>query len=110
MCMGSIMANAQYKPTQSDIGKDCTTENGKLGTWKNVHVEDGTSNSSSREAGVNGSASLQIGTKNNNVGGSIGGSYSNSKSNSSSEKISYDDIRCVEDKNANLPQRSPVRW
>ena len=110
VCMGTFVTYAQYKPTQADVGKDCTTQNGKLGTWKNVHVEDGASNSSSRGSQEGGSLSGKFGTEGTNVGLSINSSQSRSRSSSSSEKISYDDIRCVEDKNATLPQQSPVRW
>lgn len=106
----SFVINAQYKPTQKDVGKDCTTQNGKLGTWKNVRVEDGSNNSRSNSSGSSSSAS--IGGEYGGFNGSVSGSSSSSKSSSSgsSEKITYDDIRCVEDKNATLPQQSPVRW
>ena len=110
VCMGTFVVCAQYKPTQADVGRDCTTQDGKLGTWKNVRVEDGASNSSSRGSQGGASLSGKFGTKDNNVGLSGNYSQSQSRSSSSSEKISYDDIRCVEDKNANLPQQSPVRW
>lgn len=103
-------AQYQYRPTQKDVGKDCTTQDGKLGTWKNVRVEDGTSNQNSNSYSSSGSASGKA--KYGGFEGSISGSSSSSRSSSSSssEKISYDDIRCVEDKNATLPQQSPVRW
>ena len=104
-------ASAQYKPTQKDVGNDCTTHDGKLGTWKNVRVEDNRTDGYGRNSTTSGSIGGSIGSK--DVGSiSASGSHSstNSQSSSTSEKISYDDIRCVEDKNANLPQRSPVRW
>lgn len=107
---GVMFASAQYKPTQSDVGRDCTTQDGKLGTWKNVRVEDGASSSSSRGDEHSGNASIKIGTSDFNVGGGYGYSTSSSSSSSSSERISYDDIRCVEDKNATLPQQTPIRW
>ncbi len=111
VCM-SVYANA-YKPTQNDIGEDCTTENGKLGTWKNVRVEEEYNNSNSRGTSESGSITIggRFGTRDSYVEGNISGSGSSSNSSTSgkSEKIIYDDIRCIEDKNANLPKQSPVR-
>lgn len=117
-----LTASAQYKPTQKDLGKDCTTQNGKLGTWKNVTVREQVSNnntntnnsSSSYNTGI--SAGANAGTK--SAGVNIGGSYNSSNSNGSTRSNSstttttreYKDIQCVEDKNAKLPQQSPVRW
>lgn len=104
-------ANAQYKPTQKDVGNDCTTHDGKLGTWKNVRVEDGRSDGYGNSNTTSGSISGSVGSKDmGNVSGSVSHSNSNSRNSSASEKVSYDDIRCIEDKNATLPQRSPVRW
>ncbi len=42
------IANAQYKPTEKDLGKDCPTENGKLGTWKNFTVTEKQDNTNSK--------------------------------------------------------------
>lgn len=108
----NVCANAQSKkPTKEDIGKDCVTEDSKLGTWKEVTVTEhsGSKSSESSNWGVNGG--LSVGVK-NAAEVSVGGSYGESKSRerSSDESITYQDIRCVEDKNANLPQMSPVRW
>lgn len=110
VCGFTLSAHAQYKPTQKDVGKDCTTQDGKLGTWKNVRVEDGASNQDVRSNSSSNSVSAggNYGVANGNVSGSSSSSRSNTSS--SSEKITYDDIRCVEDKNATLPQQSPVRW
>lgn len=120
--MSCTVLYAQYKPTQSDVGKDCTTQNGKLGTWKNVTVTEsgsGTSsavinNTSTNSIGVNGNVGVSV--KGADVG--VGGNYehsrttgtSNSSSTTTTQSITYDDIRCVEDKNATLPQQSPRRW
>lgn|GEM_PF-4020541 len=106
----AIDANAQYKPTAEDIGKDCTTQNGKLGTWKEVNVKDSRENnySNSNSNSFSGSASASIGSA--SIGGNASHSRSNSQGNSRGEEISYKDIRCVEDKNATLPQQTPVRW
>ena len=115
-------ASAQLKPTQRDVGNDCVTEEGKLGTFKNVHVEETVnskyenSNTTSRsiEGGVGVEAGAGIGSDKTSASGRISASdaKSSNTSNSSgkSEKISYDDMRCVEDKNANIPQMTPVRW
>lgn len=121
-----VSVNAQYKPTKSDIGKDCTTEKGKLGTWKEVQVietvsgskNNSTSNSRSHNFGVGGNVGGEV--KSAGVSGSVGGNanygYSNSKGTSNSSSTTntvtrnYSDIQCVEDQNAKLPQRSPVRW
>lgn len=110
MVCGLALSAHAHKPTQKDVGEDCVTQEGKLGTWKNVRVEEWSStettksNSSSSSATAGGNFGV--------VTGNTSGSSSSSKSNSSgsSEKITYDDIRCVEDKNATLPQQSPVRW
>ena len=116
------IANAQYKPTEKDLGKDCPTENGKLGTWKNVTVtekQDNTNSnnySSSNTSSVSASANISVGTKKTNVGASVtvgtsstvGGSKTSSTTSGTTR--TYNDIQCVEDKNANLPQYTPVRW
>lgn len=101
---------AQYKPTKADIGKDCSAQGGKLGTWKEVTVEERSGNSSSFS--TNSSGSMSVGADAKVVKGKVSGSVSAGKSSSSdtSETIRYNDIRCVEDKNANLPQQTPVRW
>lgn len=105
------LANAQYRPTQKDVGNDCTTQDGKLGTWKNVRVEDGRSDGYGNSSTTSGSINGSVGSNNiANISGSVSQSNSNSNNSSASEKVSYDDIRCIEDKNATLPQRSPVRW
>jgi len=124
--MTSLTAFAQYKPTEKDLGKDCATESGKLGTWKQVTVTETTSSSNTRgnsnsngntgTVGVNASASA--GTKTNKVEVGASASYQNSSTNTSSNSNSrsttttrtYQDIQCVEDKNANNPQMTPVRW
>ncbi len=107
----TLNASAQYRPTQKDVGNDCTTHDGKLGTWKNVRVEDSKSDGYGNSNTTSGSMGGSVGNKDiGNVSGSVSQSNSNSRNSSESEKVSYDDIRCVEDKNATLPQRSPVRW
>lgn len=118
----SMAAFAQYKPTEKDLGKDCATENGKLGTWKQVNVTErsensnsrGNSNSTSNTGSVGVSAKAKVGI--GEVGASASyqntntNSQSNTKSTSTSTTRSYQDIQCVEDKNANLPQMTPIRW
>ena len=42
LCISEV--EAQYRPTQKDVGKDCTTENGKLGVWRKVKVEESVGN------------------------------------------------------------------
>lgn len=103
-------AKAQYKPTKKDIGKDCTTQEGKLGTWKNVRVEDGSAKNQGESRTNAGTIKGSVGVKAGSASGSYSHSGTNSRGTQKSEKISYEDIRCVEDKNATLPQRSPVRW
>ena len=103
----TVEARAQYRPTQKDVGDDCTTQDGKLGTWKNVRVEDVVGNEYENSNTTSGSGGVNISGV---ASGSISTSDTNSRNTSNSEKISYDDIRCVEDKNATLPQRKPVRW
>lgn len=106
----SICANAQYKPTEDDLGKDCTTENGKLGTWKEVTVTDRTGDRNQGTSNWDSYGEGQAGYNDSHV--RVGGSYGESKTreNSKEESITYEDIRCVEDKNANLPQQTPIRW
>ncbi len=109
---------AQYEPKKSDIGKDCATENGKLGKWKEVTVtekiEGSTNRSTSTSNTINGGLNGNIGTKSVGVSGSVGVSNSSGTNNSSSttntSSRTYKDIQCIEDKNANLPQRTPIRW
>lgn len=114
----STSAFAQYKVTSKDVGNDCLTEDGKLGTYKQVTVTErvdrtsssGNSSSTSSNGNVGVNASVA------GVGGSAsyGNSRSNSSSNSSSQTTTttrtYEDVQCVEDKNANAPQMTPVRW
>lgn len=116
------IANAQYKPTEKDLGKDCATSNGKLGTWKEVTVTEKQDNTNSRNysnsntSSVSGSANVSVGTKKNNVGASVTAGTSSTaagsktSSTTSGTERTYKDIQCVEDKNANLPQYTPVRW
>lgn len=108
----AINISAQYKPTQNDLGKDCTTQDGKLGTWKQVRVEDGGSHSYEQKNSFTGQGGMNLGGQKSPVNGgvSLSTTDSNSRSSSKSEKVTYEDIRCVEDKNATLPQQSPVRW
>lgn len=117
-----LTVNAQYNPTKKDIGKDCTTEQGKLGTWKEVTVTEtysnksgnSSNNSSTHNVGVSGQASGTYKVVELSVGGNYGYSNSNgstqSKSTENTTTRTYNDIQCVEDKNAKLPQQSPVRW
>lgn len=125
--MSSLTAFAQYKPTEKDLGNDCATENGKLGTWKKVTVTEtsgnsnstGVSNSNSNTGtvGVNAKAGVGVG-KSTKVEVGANASYQNSNSKTTSNNNTqstttsrtYDDIQCVEDKNANNPQMTPVRW
>lgn len=108
------VAYGQYKPTQKDLGNDCMTENQKLGTWKEVTVRDDGSNSRTTNSSNTYGASVggEYKAVNASVNGSANYSHSNGNSNtySSGTSIEYKDIRCVEDKNANLPQQTPVRW
>lgn len=124
--MSSLTAFAQYKPTEKDLGKDCATENGKLGTYKQVTITEtrtntnstGNSYSNSNSGSVTGNASVSAGTKTNNaqvgVSTSVQNSNSNSRSNTNAQSTTttrtYNDIQCVEDKNANNPQMTPIRW
>lgn len=124
--MSSLTAFAQYKPTEKDLGKDCATETGKLGTWKQVTVTEtstGTNartnaNSNANTGTVGVSANASAGTKTTKVEVGANASYQNSKTNTTSNTSSqststtrtYQDIQCVEDKNANNPQMTPVRW
>lgn len=116
------IAYSQYKPTQADVGKDCRTENQKLGTWQNVRVTETYSNGNtqSNTSSYGHSSQVQaggsVGSSKAGASVSVGGSSSNSNSygnsNTSSRSVSrsYDAIECVEDRNANLPQQTPVRW
>lgn len=116
------IANAQYKPTEKDLGKDCATSNGKLGTWKEVTVTEKQGNansgtySNSNTSSLSATTNASVGTKTNNVGvGVTTGTSSTATGSKTSSKSSgtertYKDIQCVEDKNANLPQYTPVRW
>ncbi len=109
LCISKV--KAQYRPTQKDVGKDCTTENGELGVWRNVKVEKTVGNSYGNTNSTSGSAGGSLGNSNiGSVSGSVSHTDSNTRGSSNSEKLTYDDIRCVEDENAKLPQRSPVRW
>lgn len=124
--ISSIAAFAQYKPTEKNLGNDCTTENGKIGTWKSVTITEkyentnsrGNANSNSNTGTVGVSTNASVGTKTNNVNVGANASYQNSNTNTSSNSRSqststtrtYQDIQCIEDKNANLPQRTPIRW
>lgn len=124
--MTSLTAFAQYKPTEKDLGNDCTTENGKIGTWKQVTVTESSNNTDTRgnaysnanTGSVGVSANASMGTKNNKVEVGASASYQNSNTNSTSKTNTqsttttrtYQDIQCVEDKNANNPQMTPVRW
>lgn len=122
LLMSCTCMNAQYKPTQKDVGKDCTTADNKIGTWKNVTVTENVSNTkigsqnstSTQSLGVSGKVNANLGVASGSVSGSSNNSNSYGTSNSSSTTNTttrtYDDIQCVEDKNANLPQRSPKRW
>lgn len=107
----AIEANAQYIPSKDDVGKDCTTQDGKLGRWKEVTVTEKQGNDYGQTSSTSVSGGGSLGSS--NIGSvSASGAYSNSNSrgSSKSEEISYDDIRCVEDKNAKLPQQTPARW
>lgn len=129
ICFG-FAASAQYKPTENDLGKDCATNNNKLGTWKKVTISEqvigsnsqgtGYSNGVTSSAGVNANVGSEIGTKkakvsanvstNMSVQGSNTSSTTNTNTQTTTTTRTYEDIQCVEDKNANLPQMSPVRW
>lgn len=109
LCISEV--EAQYRPTQKDVGKDCTTENGKLGVWRKVKVEESVGNTYGNTNSTSGSVGGSLGNSNvGSVSGSVSHTDSNTRGTSNSEKLTYDDIHCVEDKNATLPQRSPVRW
>lgn len=104
-------ANAQYKPTEKDLGKDCTTQEGKLGTWKKGVARDDSGSNYNSSSSTSGSAGFSVGNK--EVGSvSASGAHSNTSSQgrSTGSSFEYEDIRCVEDKNATLPQQTPVRW
>lgn len=121
-CSMSVLSFAQYTPTKDDLGKDCATHDGKLGTWKEVSVTETysstgsqtRSNSSSQNFNASAGAEYKSGKVrvSGDVGYGNGSSKTNSNSNSSTNTTSrtYQDIQCVEDKNANLPQYTPVRW
>lgn len=122
-CSMSVLSFAQYNPTRNDLGKDCATQDGKLGTWKEVTVTEtyssteGSTRSNSSSQNFNASVSAEYkATKKASVSGTAGydngSSRTNANSNSSTNTTtrSYQDIQCVEDKNANLPQYTPVRW
>lgn len=107
----SVCANAQYKPTKRDLGNDCTTENGTLGTWKEVTVTDRTGDRNQGTTNWDANGNVSFGSEKSSkleVGGSYG--ESRTRENSRDESITYEDIRCVEDKNAKLPQQTPIRW
>ena len=119
----SVLSFAQYNPSRNDLGKDCATQDGKLGTWKEVTVTEtyssteGSTRSNSSSQNFNASVSAEYkATKKASVSGTAGydngSSRTNANSNSSTNTTtrSYQDIQCVEDKNANLPQYTPVRW
>ena len=118
----STSAFAQYKVTEKDLGNDCVTEDGKLGTYKQVTITESVGNTSSRGNSSSTSQSGNVGVSGEykKAGVSVGASasYGNSSSNSSSNTSSqsttttrtYQDVQCVEDKNANAPQMTPVRW
>ena len=122
-CSMSVLSFSQYNPTRNDLGKDCATQDGKLGTWKEVTVTEtyssteGSTRSNSSSQNFNASVSAEYkATKKASVSGTAGydngSSRTNANSNSSTNTTtrSYQDIQCVEDKNANLPQYTPVRW
>jgi len=121
-CSFSALAFAQYSPTERDLGRDCATQDGKLGTWKEVTVTETYSNSGTQtrsntsSQNFNASAGAEYKVGGAKVSGSVGygngNSNTNSTSNSSTNSTSrsYKDIQCVEDKNANNPQYTPVRW
>lgn len=122
----SFTAFAQYRPTEKDLGNDCATESGKLGTWKQVTVTETSNNTNTRgNANSNGntgtvgvSANASAGTKTTKVEVGANASYQNSRTNTTTNTNSqsttttrtYQDIQCIEDKNANNPQMTPVRW
>ncbi len=128
LAMGvTFSASAQLRPTTEDIGKDCTTEDGKLGVWREVTVTEtvsysnSESSSSSSSSGISANASAstsfgnsKIGSVEASVGGSVENSWGNSQSygagSTNSETHSYKEIMCKEDRSANLPQQTPVRW
>jgi len=110
------MCFAQYKPTNKDVGNDCTTQQGTLGTWKEVTVRDDgsrshtTSSSSSYGGTVSGGYESKATGVSINASGSASSSRGNSNTSSSGTSVEYKDIRCVEDQNAKLPQQTPIRW
>ena len=117
VCFG-FSAHAQYKPTKEDVGKDCTTENGKIGVWREVNVTKTTGNENSRSSTYGQSSSVGgnagINASGLNAGVNAGTSSSNNSSRSNTTKstttVSYQEIQCTEDANASLPQQTPVRW
>lgn len=109
-----ICSFAQYTPTKADIGKDCTTENGSLGTWKQVTVTESRGNSNSwsstnsSSAGVN--ASVGFSGTSVGVSGNTGTANTRGNQTSTTTTRTYKDVQCVEDRNAKLPQQTPIRW
>lgn len=121
-CSLSVLSYAQYSPTKNDLGRDCATQDGKLGTWKEVTVTEtySTSGSQSRSntssQNFNASAGGEYKMGGAKVSGSVGygngssNTNSNTSTSTNSTSRSYQDIQCVEDRNANNPQYTPVRW
>lgn len=121
-CSLSVLSFAQYNPTRNDLGRDCATQDGKLGTWKEVTVtetystSENQNHSNTTSQNFNASAGVEVEAYGTTISGSA--SYDNGSSNTSgssnsstnTSSRSYQDIQCVEDKNANLPQYTPVRW
>ena len=115
-----VVANAQY--TQNDIGKDCNTYDGKMGTVQNVTRTTTQSNNSSNTynsttsstVGMNGTVGIKNTVEfggNANWGTSSG--TSNSRSTQTSTSTSYTRPECVEDTPNSYPRSTPVprqRW
>lgn len=108
-------ANAQtgnyYRPTKEDIGKPCVSENGNPNsTYREVTVSETTSTGYQTGSSLSTSGSVKVDGGVVEATAGIQGTDSHNRSSSKTETITYNDIRCVEDKNANLPQQSPAGW
>ena len=122
-CVTAIHAQNVY--TSKDVGKDCVTDNGKMGVVREVKVIETTKKIDSTEGrmstttsgGINGGASAKVnGTGlsiEGNVNSSNTGSMSNNQSYERQTTREYTRPECIEDSRNSVQRATPItqsRW